>query len=176
MPGESAARRPAQIIGERVRLARRSRDWLQSDLAGRLEALGSPGWRQSKVAKLEKGEVKRVSLDEVLALAAALGVQLSHLLTPDEGDVEIAGKVIRPAREVRHWLRGFAPLFPEDEKNYFTGALVPPDEWRDFVKGVGRAGAAVVSPGAVFQTDSADDLRARFGDEPSGEEGGEDAG
>ncbi len=105
-PQKSTAKRPGEYVAEQVKIARQSKGWKQSDLVARLEELGFTHWRQSKVAKIESGEVKRLALEDALALAAALGVQLPHLLAPPDSVVEIAPKVKRSALEFRQWVRG----------------------------------------------------------------------
>lgn len=123
-------RRVEEFVGERVRIARNDRGWKQTELVEKLQKLGFTQWYQSKVAKIEKGEVKRLALDDVLALAAALGVQLAHLLSPEEGEVELAPEVKLEAPAFRAWFRGYRPLSLADEKSYYMGALAPPDEYR----------------------------------------------
>jgi transcriptional regulator with XRE-family HTH domain len=145
-------KRTDQHLGEQVKIARKSKGWLQSDLANRLRELGFTGWRQSKVAKIENGETKRVSLEDALALAVALGVQPAHLLAPKDGVVEIVPKLAVPAHAFRMWLRGHAAFRQEDEKDYFTGALVPEQEWREFTTGVSYAGKFVVGEGVAIVT------------------------
>jgi transcriptional regulator with XRE-family HTH domain len=131
---QRSAKRPDQYVAEQVRRARegkRSTDtdkqWRQEDLVARLVELGYTNWRQSKVAKIERGDVKRLALDDVIALAAALGVQPAHLLVGD-GDVEVAPKLTRSASDFRDWLRGTRPLADGEERFYFLGPLVPDEE------------------------------------------------
>jgi hypothetical protein len=69
--GRAATRIPAKSrssfwTSRCSRRFRAKRDWRQEDLVARLDELGFTGWRQSKIAKLEKGEVKRIPLDSVL--------------------------------------------------------------------------------------------------------------
>ena len=130
MPTKANAKRPDQYVGKQVRIARESKRWKQSELVTRLEELGFTHWRQSKIAKIENGETKRLALEDAIALAVALGVQLPHLLAPDGLDVELAPKLRCSSVEFRQWTRGYRPLRPEDEKTYYAGALVPDDEWR----------------------------------------------
>src|SRR6266487_176214 len=66
------AKSASEYVGEQVFKARKSKGWTQTDLAARLVELGDPSWRQTKIAKIEKGAVVRIPLDDVLALAAAL--------------------------------------------------------------------------------------------------------
>jgi transcriptional regulator with XRE-family HTH domain len=152
------ARWPHEYIGEQVKTARKGRGWLQSDLASRLNELGFANWRQSKVAKLENGEMKRIALDDVLALAVALAVQPQYLLSPTdddpeaEGDVRLTLKVTLPATQFRQWLRGELPLFGEDGKNYFAGALVPVPVWREMWKNAEWAGLHALGPDVAGAT------------------------
>jgi transcriptional regulator with XRE-family HTH domain len=132
MPEE--ARRVEQYLGEQVRLARQSKGWKQSDLADRLAELGYRNWRQSKIAKLENGEVKRPTIDDVFGLALALGVKPVHLMTPTVGAIELTPEQRFDGFLFKRWLTGHEPLFPEDERTYYAGALVPEDEWRYFAR------------------------------------------
>jgi transcriptional regulator with XRE-family HTH domain len=115
----------------RTREVRERRGWTQDDLAERLCELGEPMDRYA-IAKIEQG-VRRVDVGEALAIAAALGVSLPQLLLPLQGDqvvritegfddpegVEIAGPLERPAKDLRAWIRGAAPLLDEfDEIGY----------------------------------------------------------
>jgi len=152
MATKTLARRPDQHVGEQVKKARKSKGWLQSDLVNRLHKLGATNWRQTKITKIENGETKRLSLADTLELAAALGVQPAHLLTPDDGEVALMPGVTLPASNLRMWLRGFLPLYTEEEKDYFTGALVPANEWREFVAGVEYAGLYAVGPEVSIST------------------------
>jgi transcriptional regulator with XRE-family HTH domain len=93
----------------------------QVDLVGRLEEVGAPGWRQSKIAKLERGEMKRISIDEVLELAAALGVQPARLLgSAGNDDIAITSKTVVNPREFRQWLEGSRPLRTTDKRAYYV--------------------------------------------------------
>lgn len=109
--------RPAQIVARRVREARTSRGWTQKELAEeKLAEVGYPKTRET-LTKLESGRNRDVSIDDVFALAAALGVSPVHLLTPleDEVTVEITRTVRYPAKLVRAWIRGQVqlPMLPD---------------------------------------------------------------
>lgn len=101
---------PSQVVGGQVVRARREQGWKQQDLVDRLEQLGATGWRQTKIAKVERGEVKRVSIDEVCELALALGVKPSRLLTPADGEVAVAPRVLADPKRLVSWLEGYEPL------------------------------------------------------------------
>ncbi len=126
----SEAKRPDQFVGEQVKRARVARSWKQSDLVDRLTELGFTQWRQSKVAKIESGEVKRLALEDVIALAAALSVQPLDLLAPRDAMVEVAPKVVLNRDHFDMWMKGSLPLSQEAEvrRQYALNALRPDDE------------------------------------------------
>jgi DNA-binding Xre family transcriptional regulator len=142
MPAKTrTVRRPSDYIGEQVRIAREShftaegKQWRQSDLVARLAELGFKGWRQSKVAKLENGEVKRIALEDVLALVAALGVRPEDLMVPRVGDIELSPKLKLDPLKFKRWLHGSEPLSPDDWRTYDSiRALMPEAEWRRFAE------------------------------------------
>jgi transcriptional regulator with XRE-family HTH domain len=123
------AKTASEYVGDQVLKARKSKGWTQADLAAHLVELGDPSWRQTKVAKIEKGAVRRIPLDDVLALAAALDVQVPHLLAPDGAEIAVAPKLNLSPDDFRAWLRGTKPLGPGADRSYFAGALVPDSEW-----------------------------------------------
>jgi DNA-binding Xre family transcriptional regulator len=141
-------RRPGAYIGEQVRIARESqltpdgRPWKQTDLADRLEELGFPGWRQSKIAKIENGEVKRFALEDVLALAVALDVRPEDLIVPRVGDIELTPKLKVDPVAFKRWLRGGEPLVPGDWRARLRAsrALMPEAEWRILAEETKRGG------------------------------------
>jgi hypothetical protein len=71
-----------------------------------------------------------VSLDEALALAAALGIAPVHLFVPreDHAQVEIVPCLVVSALQARAWLRGQEPLPGMDEKTYRIE--LPDSEWK----------------------------------------------
>jgi transcriptional regulator with XRE-family HTH domain len=145
-------RRPGQYVGERITIARKSRGWTQAKLAEQLNGLGTiTFWRQSKIAKIENGEAKRLALDEALELAVALGVALAYLLSPtDETEaVQVTPKLACSPVDFRRWLRGDWPLVPEDERTFYFGELVPDSEWKRRLTAADEAGELVLMPGLV---------------------------
>jgi transcriptional regulator with XRE-family HTH domain len=125
---------PEDAVARGIREARRRRGWTQQNLADRLAAIGYPLDR-STLAKLETTKKARgISLNDALAIAAALGIAPVHLLT-GLGDEAIAlgEKLSAPAWHVRAWIRGRtgplpgAPGEPEEEfRAYYE--TVPPRE------------------------------------------------
>jgi transcriptional regulator with XRE-family HTH domain len=101
------ALRPAQIVARRVAEARKSRGWSQAQLAEELERIGYVKSRAT-LTKLEGGEYRNVSVDDLFALGAALETAPVYLLAPLEDDamVAIAPSVQLPAWAARRWIRG----------------------------------------------------------------------
>jgi transcriptional regulator with XRE-family HTH domain len=66
-------------LGQHVRRLRQSRGWTMQQLVERAEKLGIPlPWRT--LSDLERGERENPQLSTLLAVAAALGVELSRLV------------------------------------------------------------------------------------------------
>lgn len=110
---------PSQVIGTQVRALRRKRDWSQTMLAERLAELGLPGWRQSKITRIERGQLARLPIEDVFELAAALDVSPLYLLAPaslwNEArtkplDIRIGPRIVRKPQQVREWVEGHQAL------------------------------------------------------------------
>ncbi len=138
--------RPGEVVGEQVRYFRRKRGWTQQALVQRFEELGVAGWRQSKVAKIERGDAKRLPVDDMLELALALGCAPVMLLAPDPGGmrdysaakdaIEVAPGHVMLAQHTREWIRGRRPLVGDDaddaefeEAATFYFESQPPGDW-----------------------------------------------
>jgi transcriptional regulator with XRE-family HTH domain len=110
-----------------MREVRERRRWSQQDLA---EKLASFGWAIDRtiLAKMEAGQ-RGVSLDDAVAISAALGPALVTMLTPliSTGDevVHLAPDVEVTPTQARHWMSGRGPLWVEDRRTYYADA---PDE------------------------------------------------
>lgn len=115
--------RSSEAFRDQLRKIRRRRGWSQADLADRL------GIEQWDVSRLESDETRRVTLDEVLDVADALGVSPLHLILPPtpRARVHVGGRTVE-ARKARSWIRGEQPLRAED--HMFFMSSMPPDEWR----------------------------------------------
>lgn len=92
-----------QVVGQRLRELRGQRS--QQQIAKRMEVLGHPLDR-SAIARIENDD-RRVTVDELLVLAAALGTSPLSLLTPN-GTVEV-GRIPLDADTMRRWLSGEEP-------------------------------------------------------------------
>jgi transcriptional regulator with XRE-family HTH domain len=156
---------PSSYVAAQVKNIRIRRRWSQQKLADRLRELFSEPppwvarlepndprahtptaselptktWTQSRVAKLERGALKQITVDDLFELALALDVSPLYLLTPalephEESEREerwsllhpqkddvfkvalghplYAGTLSRSPHEVRQWIRGVKPLLP----------------------------------------------------------------
>jgi transcriptional regulator with XRE-family HTH domain len=106
---------PEQVFGDRLREARKRKDWTQEQLAARLSQLGYP-LSQTMISKLEKGRAKLTALRNLFALAVALDVSPLNLIVPLEDDEDVPLEVINgirvPAPVARAWIRGLWGLPP----------------------------------------------------------------
>jgi transcriptional regulator with XRE-family HTH domain len=145
----------ASYVAAQTKNIRRRRRWSQQQLANRLTELltapppenfepndprkreaelrkaATPKWTQARIAKLERGKLKCVSVDDVFELALGLDVSPLVLMTPalppqEESDAEnwsllrfepgdvfrmwFGGELVFWPDQVRHWIRGVKPL------------------------------------------------------------------
>jgi transcriptional regulator with XRE-family HTH domain len=106
---KSEHQRPGQVFARRVKEERKACGWNQQELVDRLRDLGYPISRPTLI-RIEAGgtRAEKAPLQEVLALAAALGVHPGDLIAPlkDEDAVAITPNLIFAAPLVREWVRG----------------------------------------------------------------------
>jgi transcriptional regulator with XRE-family HTH domain len=123
---EKAPAAVSQVFGKQVQAARERLRLTQADLATRLARLGLPT-HQATVARLETGG-RRVSVDDALALAAALGVSPLHLFAASytHDPVPVTPKVEAGPAQMRRWLSGQVQLPGLDEESFFE--MVPDEE------------------------------------------------
>lgn len=88
----------------------------QEGLAARCAELGAPSVDRSVIANLEAGRRKRVTIEEVMALALALDATPLALLVPSEEEARVAITQTRDAsaRELASWLGAIDPLDGQD--------------------------------------------------------------
>lgn len=117
MPRRSRAPTVAAVFAQRLREMRDTRGWTQQDLADRMRELGYPMDRAS-IVKIERlapesrgrgAKARKVSIDEVFAFAAALGVLPGALLHPPD-DVAIAPGLELDSVLFDAWTSGWLPL------------------------------------------------------------------
>jgi transcriptional regulator with XRE-family HTH domain len=86
------------------------RGWSTYELAGKLAKMGRP-IAPSAISKIERGE-RQVTVDDLVTLALALGVNANALLLPAiaEGQIELTGTSPRDAVDVWEWAEGNRPL------------------------------------------------------------------
>lgn len=138
----------AEAFAERMRAARRSAGLSQADLAKRLAQLGFARLKRTTILAIEK-KTRNVSLDEALAIAAALGVAPIHLMVPfederiisedaaDDGIFEAStrlkvGELEFLPKEARRWIRGTQlPGYQLDRwPTYYVTETPPAYRWR----------------------------------------------
>jgi transcriptional regulator with XRE-family HTH domain len=118
----------SELVGRQIEAARERLQprVSQTQLSLRLRDLGVE-LDQSAVARLEAGD-RLVTVDELFAIAAALGVSPLYLLSGDltNEDVPVTPGVERTPSGMRFWLRGELPLNESDAETFFE--LVPNEE------------------------------------------------
>ena len=74
------------------------------------------------ITRIESGE-RRVDVDDLVALAAALNVNPSALLLPPtaDGEVDVTGAGAVQAEEAWAWMDGERPLLDADDENIVLG-------------------------------------------------------
>lgn len=131
------AKYAGQIFARRLKEVRTRRGWSQTELAMRLEDFGRPMLRQT-IANLENPEHSRarhVPLEDVLAIAAVLGVAPVHMFVPLEDDTRVRlfertirddeGSVVQdlgvvPAFIARAWVRGQGTVGEYNHRVFFS--------------------------------------------------------
>ncbi len=107
---------PSDVVRARIRQVRKQHGWSLRELSNRLEELGVH-MDPPTLVRIEVGQ-RRVLVDQMVALAAALDVSPSYLLHPPEDvpEIELAPGLIADRDEYAAWLRGLTPLPPQDSQ------------------------------------------------------------
>jgi transcriptional regulator with XRE-family HTH domain len=113
-------------VGDQVRRVRSERGWTQADLSRQLRAVGRP-IPVASVGRLESGD-RRVDVDDLLALAAALDVSPLALLLPftdaPTAEVDLPGARGRlSAFDAWLWALGVDPLWVSSVGEAAVGEL-----------------------------------------------------
>lgn len=95
----------AQVFGANVRRIRERRGWSQSELARHMKDFGWEKYSQVAVSRTEEGS-RAVRLDEAMALATVLLVELKDLLVLDETVTELRERIASVSRAARAVQRG----------------------------------------------------------------------
>jgi transcriptional regulator with XRE-family HTH domain len=111
---------PRQVFARRVKEARKRRGWTQQQLVDRLVEIGyvddhgGPRLGRLAIVKVEDASSSNTrsnaSLEDVLALAAALDCSPMHLLVPrePEAQVRVSRALVTPAAALARWIAGYA--------------------------------------------------------------------
>lgn len=103
-------------LAENVKAIRERLPLTTEQLAERVTGLGRP-MRANTITKIEKGQ-RRVDIDDALALAVALQVNLSTLTLPytTSGSAQLTETTAVPAADAWDWADGKRPLYvPEGD-------------------------------------------------------------
>jgi transcriptional regulator with XRE-family HTH domain len=126
---------PSEVFRERLREVRRLKGWTQQQLA---DVLTDAGLKldATAVTRLERG-TRGVALDEVVAIAAALGVSPLHLIVPLHNDelLNVDPQLSTDAVTARAWIRGQQPLRETDDDKWFYSQM-PYNDWDSIEVGV----------------------------------------
>jgi transcriptional regulator with XRE-family HTH domain len=119
-----------EAFAGRLKQVRERKGWTQARLAEELEKLD---YRLDRVtiSKIERGgaRAQNVTLEEVLALAFALGVSPKHLVVPysmEERLQVVPAERPSTTRVARRWIAGEDTLASEDPQFFFRE--LPPEE------------------------------------------------
>jgi transcriptional regulator with XRE-family HTH domain len=108
---------PGQVFGRRVAEARKRRGLTQKHLAERVSM------QRETMTTIENG-TRRVTIDEWLAISAALGAPPLHLLIPLDDDEQVTiGREAHGVPRVRTWIRSLLPLHDDDDVVDFLAEL-----------------------------------------------------
>jgi transcriptional regulator with XRE-family HTH domain len=163
--------RPGDVARLMIHRLRQERGWTQAQLAARLEQTGHP-LGQTNLSRIESGQ-RRLSIDDLTAICAALNVSPLRVLTGDRLDpqppVTVVPPVTVPLSRYRSWLRSTTPLpAPTDWRqvsqvpwtNAFRAVLAPED-----TTGLQQKLANDLTPAAQAIADCATEARDQLTDE-----------
>ncbi len=119
---------PSDVVAARVRQVRTSRGLTVPQLAERCAAVGAPQLSVQAIYKIEgqresaTRSPRRVTVDELLALALALDVAPVHLVIPfgDDEPCALTAGVTEPAAEARPWFTGQNALKGTNRVAYYS--------------------------------------------------------
>lgn len=121
---DTAEARPSDVFRRRLREAREARGWTAQQLAD------AAGMYPTVIYKLETGQRKAPTLDEVLALALALDVSPDAFVLPtDNSKVALTAQVVVPADTAREWFAGHNLLVAAADAD--AGTSWPPEDPTD---------------------------------------------
>src|SRR5919106_7003649 len=106
-----------EIFARCLQDERKRRGWSQAELSRRVSALGHE-LKKDAMSKIEGGS-RGVTLDDAVALAAALDVPLFVLLLGErDEEIELASELRVRAPFLASWLAGTMPLSVADVEHY----------------------------------------------------------
>ena len=128
---------PSEVFRARLREVRRLKRWTQQQLADELASLGVRV-DASGITRMERG-TRGVTLDDVIAIAAALGVSPLHMIVPlDDNGAQLTPGLTVTTVDARAWLRGQRPLQEADERLFYAQTPESEAEWMAIAPGASR--------------------------------------
>lgn len=128
---------PSKVFRDRLKEARKLKGWTQQQLADALASLGVK-LDASGITRMERG-TRGVTLDDVIAIAAALGVSPLHMIVPlDDNGAQLAPSLTVSTADARAWLRGQRPLQEADERLFYAQTPESEAEWMAIAPGASR--------------------------------------
>lgn len=97
----------SDVLARNIRAARNRHRLGQATVVARMRALGYTSWHRPTIGNVERGE-RRVTAEEILGLAEALGTSVGALMAPVEDDkiVEFPSGAAVTVEHVRESVRG----------------------------------------------------------------------
>jgi transcriptional regulator with XRE-family HTH domain len=117
--GRGTSKPVSETFQERLVAARTTRGWSQERLAAILDEVYGYPIHPTALSRIEKG-TRKVTIDDLIAISAALDVAPVHLLFPIEGEdpVALTPRLEVDAEKAIRWARGRQPLDPANVSFY----------------------------------------------------------
>jgi transcriptional regulator with XRE-family HTH domain len=144
----------SEVVGQAVRRRRTELEWTLATLAKELKERGYP-LSVSALSRLEAGE-RGVSIDHAVALADALGVQITRLLARDDDDT--AADLVRL---INTWIAASAEVTMAEYELVEAEGKV--ERMRALVASIEQQAAEWLAGAAVSRKRLVTEVRVRFG-------------
>jgi transcriptional regulator with XRE-family HTH domain len=117
--GRATSKPVSETFQERLAAARTARGWSQERLAAILDEVYGYPIHPTALSRIEKG-TRKVTIDDLIAISAALDVAPLHLLFPIEeaGSVALTPRLEADVLKAVRWARGRQPLDPANVSFY----------------------------------------------------------
>jgi transcriptional regulator with XRE-family HTH domain len=110
----------SEVIGANIRRLRRASGANQKTMATQMTELGHATFSRATMGEVERAN-RTLSVDELLAVAMILGVDLAELLRTD-GPIDFGGGVSIPSTVMSDWIRGRVTVHTTGPSGYMVTA------------------------------------------------------